>query len=94
MLYLNHNYHDHWTDSNCKSHSLLRCSSCWTVRSREVRLSLTGMVAVGPLKFRFKNYFIAFKYFLDLQPRGVARAPFSLMTTSLSSIFFTSPVDI
>ena len=29
---------------------MLRCSSCCTVRSREVRLSRTGMVEVGPLE--------------------------------------------
>ena len=52
---------------------LLRCSRCWTVRSSEVRLSLTGMVEVGPV-----------------QPRGVAREPFSLTTTSLSNICFMS----
>ena len=39
------------------------------MRSREVRLSLRGMVEVGPE-----------------QPRGVARDPLSLTTTSLSSI--------
>ena len=43
------------------------------MRSREVRLSLTGMVEVGPL-----------------HPRGVAREPFSLTTTSESSICFMS----
>ena len=41
------------------------------MRSREVRLSLSGMVEVAPL-----------------QPRGVAREPFSLTTTSESSISF------
>ena len=55
------------------SYFLFRCWSCWTVRSREVRLSLTGMVEVGPL-----------------HPRGVAREPFSLTTTSESSISFMS----
>ena len=55
------------------SYFLLRCWSCWTVRSREVRLSLTGMVEVGPL-----------------HPRGVTREPFSLTTTSESSISFMS----
>ena len=43
------------------------------MRSREVRLSLSGIVEVGPL-----------------QPRGVAREPLSLTTTSESSISFIS----
>ena len=55
------------------SYFLLRCWSCWTVRSREVSESLNGMEEVGPL-----------------QPRGVAREPFSLTTTSESSISFMS----
>ena len=55
------------------SYFLLRCWSCWTVRSREVRLSLSGMVEVAPL-----------------QPRGVAREPFSFTTTSESSSSFIS----
>ena len=55
------------------SYFLLRCSRCCTVRSREVRLSLRGMVEVGPE-----------------QPRGVAREPLSLTTTSLSSISLIS----
>ena len=40
------------------------------------------------------NFWFDFLTWIYLQPRGVARAPFSLMTTSLSNICLISPVDI
>ena len=38
------------TSGTSVSKVVLRCSSCCTVRSREVRSFLTGMVQVGPLE--------------------------------------------